>query len=87
MELLADYARNQKKHASQVRIVQIMELLKNYGAHAQRVIPHLEETANYFENDEKGFPKAMSQLKAKIVREAIKEIKASKKRPKLIQIK
>jgi len=84
IELLADYARNQKKHASQVRIVGIMELLKNYGAHAQRVIPDLEKTANYYQNDEKDFPKTLSQLKAKIVREGIEEIKASKKRPKLI---
>ncbi len=86
IELLADYARNQKAHGSQVRIIKVMEMLKNYGAQAQRVIPHLEETADYFQNHEKGFPKKLSQQKAAVVRETIKEIKASKDRPKLIKV-
>jgi hypothetical protein len=86
IELLADYARNQKKHGSQVRIIEVLDMLKKYGAHAQRVIPHLEETANYFDNNEEGFPKKLSQQKAEIVREAIKQIKASKERPSLIKV-
>jgi len=42
----------------------------------------------YFENDEhkKGYPKKNSLLKAEIVRQAVKEIKASKQRPPLIRI-
>lgn len=88
IELLADYARNQKLHGSMVRLGPVMEMLKNYGVHAQRVIPHLEETVHYFENDEhkKGYPQKNSLLKAEIVRKAIKAIKASKERPPLIQI-
>jgi len=71
-----------------VRLSPVMDMLKNYGVHAQRVIPHLEEAVRYFENDEhkKGYPKKNSLLKAEIVRQAIKEIKASKQRPPLIRI-
>ncbi|MGI9244418.1 MAG: DUF6288 domain-containing protein, partial [Verrucomicrobiales bacterium] len=86
IELLADYARNMKKHASEKRINVVMEMLKSYGAHAQRVIPHLEETATYFETSEEGFPKRLSLGKAKVVRETIGEIKASMERAELIQI-
>ena len=86
IELLADYARNMKKHGSQKRIIPVMKMLKQYGAHAQRVIPHLEETAKYFENEEQNFPKHLSKEKAKVVREAIAEIEASMKRPKLVPI-
>jgi hypothetical protein len=86
IELLADYARNQKPHASEKRIGQVMKMLEAYGAHAQRVIPQLEATAKYFENDEPDFPKRLSLDKATVVREAIKQIKASKERPPLIRI-
>ncbi len=88
IDLLADYARNQKLHGSMVRLGPVMDMLKNYGVHAQRVIPHLEETIHYFENDEhkKGYPQKNSLMKAEIVRKAIKAIKVSKQRPKLIQI-
>ena len=84
IELLADYARNQKKHGSQKRIVQVMKMLKAYGSHAKRVIGHLEATAKYFETEEKGFPRSLSRQKAKIVRQTIKEIEISTDEPKLI---
>ena len=64
-----------------------MNLLKSYGAHAQRATPLLEDAIDYFENKEKDFPKRLGKLKAEVVRDAIKEIKASKERPKLISIK
>ena len=83
IELLADYARNQKKHGSQKRVVEVLKLLQGYGAHAQRVIPHLEETADYFENREEGFPKKLSIEKAKFVRAAIDAIRASAGKPEL----
>ena len=38
-ELLADYVRDMKPHASEHRIVKVVEMLEKYGAHAQRVIP------------------------------------------------
>jgi hypothetical protein len=84
IELLADYARNQKKHGSEHRIVKVMEMLKSYGSHAKRVIPQLEATAKYFETAEEGFPRNLSRQKAALVRETIKEINASTDEPKLI---
>lgn len=87
IELLADYARTQKQHGSQKRIVQVMKLLQSYGAHAQRVIPQLEATASYFENQEQDFPKKLSLEKANIVREAIKKIAASEHQPTLKPLK
>ncbi len=83
IELLADYARNQKKHGSQKRIVQVMELLKVYGTHGKRVIAQLEDTASYFENGEQDFPRKLSQDKARIVRETIAAIEASTETPEL----
>ncbi len=87
IELLADYVKDQKPHASEKRIGLILELLKNYGAHAQRAIPKLEVAIDYFENHEPDFPKRLSLGKAKAVRAAIEEIKASNKRPALIKLK
>lgn len=87
IELTADYAKKMKQHASEKRIIKVMELLKSYGAHGQRVIPMLEDAIDYFENKEKNFPKRLGQFKAKTVSDAIKEIKASKERPKLRSIK
>jgi len=86
IELLADYARNQKKHGSQRRIVQVMEMLKPYGSHAKRVIPQLKATAKYFETEEEGFPHKMSLDKARMVRETIKKIEASTDKPDLIHL-
>jgi len=86
IELLADYARNQKKHGSQARIVQVMKMLEAYGAHARRVIPRLEATADYFENEETDFPPKMSRDKARIVRETIKNIEASSYEPQLLYL-
>jgi hypothetical protein len=86
IELLADYVRSQKGHASQVRIHRILELLASYGAHAQRVIPQLEAHIRYFENEETDFPKPLSLQKAQAVRDAITAIKAANDKPELILI-
>ena len=83
IELLADYAGNQKQHGSQKRIVRVMRMLESYGAHAQRVIPQLEATADYFEQDEQDFPKKLSREKASVVRESIRKIAASNEMPPL----
>jgi hypothetical protein len=87
IELLANYARHQKPHASEKRIVRVMELLQTYGAHAKRVIPSLESTARYFEHEEPDFPKRLSLGKAQCVRDTIAAIKASTAQPELIHIK
>ena len=60
-----------------------MKMLESYGGHAQKVIPELEQTAEYFENEEEDFPKKLSLNKARIVRETIAKIQASKDKPKL----
>jgi hypothetical protein len=86
IELLVDYARNQKGHASEIRIVKVMEMLKSYGSHGKRVIPQLEAAAKYFENGEKDFPRHLSLGKAKLVRETIEVIEASTDEPELIPL-
>jgi hypothetical protein len=83
IELIADYVRLQKQHGSQKHIVALLEMLKRYGAHAQRAIPRLEKAIHYFENEETDFPKAMSLQKAQYVREAISEIRAMSDKPEL----
>lgn len=86
IELLADYARTQKKHGSQKRIIEVMDLLKTYGTHAKRVIPELQQTAYYFENEETDFPRKLSVEKANVVRQAINEIASCEDEPLLIQL-
>jgi hypothetical protein len=86
IELLVDYARNQKGHGSEKRIVKVMELLKMYGAHANRVVPQLEAAAKYFQDGEPNFPRHLSLGKAELVRKTIGEIKASTDEPELIPL-
>ena len=66
-----------------IAMLRVMELLRAYGTHGNRVIPQLKGVANYFENEEKDFPRRLSREKAKIVRETIKAIEASTEMPKL----
>ncbi len=84
MPLIADYSWKQKPHGSEKRINRIMDLLKPYGAHAKSVIPKLERAVQYFENEEKDFPRRLSLEKARAVKKAIKEIEASTDKPELI---
>ncbi|MDG2124765.1 MAG: DUF6288 domain-containing protein [Verrucomicrobiales bacterium] len=86
IELLAKYARKQKKHGSEKRIVTVMKMLESYGTHASRVIPHLEATAKYFTSDETGFPRRLSLDKAKVVRDTIETIEASTDTPELREL-
>lgn len=87
IELLLDYAQNQKAHGSEKRIIKVMEMLQSYGAHAKRVIPQLEAAAIHFDKGELNYPRHLSQGKAKLVRETIREIEASTEQPNLISIK
>ena len=63
IKLLADYALDMKPHASEHRIIKVMEMLEKYGAHAQRVIPQLEEHAQFFDEGQPDFPLTLSQGK------------------------
>lgn len=87
IELLADYVRDMKPHASEHRIVKVVEMLEKYGAHAQQVIPTLEEHAAFFDAGQPNFPLRLSKDKAKIVRESIARIAATDERPPLISLK
>ena len=79
----ADYVVNQNPWASEKRIKEILPILLQYGAHAQRVLPKLREAVEYFEQREPDFPKRLSLEKAAAVREAIAKIEASTERPEL----
>lgn len=86
IELLADYLRLMKPHGSQDQVPRHLDMLKRYGAHAQRAIPRLEKAIHYFENEEQDFPRKLSLQKAEAVREAIKEISAMTEKPELKEL-
>lgn len=81
------YTRDQNPWDSQKRTPKLMEILLSYGTHAKSVIPELTQIANYFEKDEKNFPKHLMIMKAKCVRETIRAIEASTESPELTGIK
>jgi hypothetical protein len=81
------YTRAQNPWASEKRTPQLMKILLGYGAHAKSAIPELKRIADYFENDERDFPRKLSLEKAKVVRETIRAIEYSDEHPELIRIK
>ncbi len=87
MQAGADYLRTQNPWASEHRTPKILEVFDAYGAEAQRVVPHLRETAAIFDNGEPNFPKRLSEQKAKAVREAIQKIEAAQDRPGMKRLK
>lgn len=80
------YTRDQNPWASEKRTPELMKILLSYGIHAKSVIPELTKIANYFEKDEKDFPKELMLRKAKCVRETIIAIEASTDTPELINL-
>jgi hypothetical protein len=80
---LREYTRDQNPWASEHRTPELMKILLSYGTHAKSVIPELTKIANYFEKDEKDFPKELMLMKAKCVRETIVAIEASTDTPEL----
>jgi hypothetical protein len=80
------YTRDQNPWASEHRTPELMKILLSYGTHAKSVIPELTQIANYFEKDEKDFPKELMLLKAKCVRETIVAIEASTDTPELSRL-
>lgn len=87
MYALVRYTRDQNPWASELRTPQLMKILLSYGTHAKAVIPELTQIANYFEKEEKDFPRHLMIQKAKTVRESITAIEAAKDTPKLIRIR
>ncbi len=87
MQAAASYLRSQNPWASEHRTPEILEVLDHYGAEAQSVIPHLQETAALFEKGEQNFPRQLSRQKAAAVREAIKKTESANDRPELRPLK
>lgn len=85
IELLALYSRDMRQWASEKRLLKVLDMLKQYGAHAQRVIPQLSKTARYFD-EEPDFPESLRIVKAEAVRATIKELRSMKEKPKLRKI-
>ena len=81
-----NYTRDQNPWDSQDRTPKLMEILLSYGANTKSVIPDLTRIADYFEKDEKDFPRHLMIMKAKCVRETIRAIHASTDKPELIGI-
>lgn len=86
MTACVNYTRNQNPWGSQERTPALMKILLAYGANAKAVIPELTKIADYFEKDEKNFPKHLMIMKAECVRKTIGEIEASTDTPELIGI-
>lgn len=80
------YTREQNPWASEHRTPELMKILLTYGTHAKTVIPELTKIANYFEKDEKDFPKKLMLMKAESVRKTIAAIEASTDTPELIHL-
>ncbi|MBX3744846.1 MAG: HEAT repeat domain-containing protein [Verrucomicrobiae bacterium] len=80
------YTRDQNPWASEHRTPELMEILLSYGTHARSVIPELTRIGNYFEKDEKDFPKELMLRKARSVRETIAAIEASTDTPELVHL-
>ena len=81
------YTRDQNPWASQERTPKLMKILLSYGAHAKTAIPELTKIGDYFDKDEKDFPRPLMTMKAKCVRETIAAIEASTEAPELIHLK
>jgi hypothetical protein len=81
-----DYTRDQNPWASEERTPELMKILLSYGTHAKPVVPQLAKIADYFENEEKDFPRELKLRKAQCVRQTIQAIEASTETPELIHL-
>ncbi|MEZ5964409.1 MAG: DUF6288 domain-containing protein [Planctomycetota bacterium] len=81
------YLRHMKQHGSEKRVPEVLRILSEYGAHAQPMVPELLRIADYFEREERDFPKKLSRAKAKAVRDAARAIGEAQARPPLIRIR
>ena len=87
IQACADYIRNQNPWNSEDRTPQILKILDTYGAHAERVVPHLRETAAIFNQGEIDFPEELSKQKARAIRRAIAKIEVAQDRPDMQRLK
>ena len=87
MRACVQYARDQNPWSSQNRTPELMKILLTYGAHAKAVLPELRQLGDYFERDEKDFPKHLMLVKAQSVRAAVSAIEAATETPELVHLK
>lgn len=87
MSACVQYARDQNPWSSQNRTPELMKILLTYGAHAKAVLPELRQLGDYFERDEKDFPKHLMLVKAQSVRAAVSAIEAATETPELVHLK
>ena len=87
MKACVDYIRTQNKWASEKRTPELLRILHTYGAHAKPFIPELQKIAKTFDQGEEGFPGNLSKDKARMLREAINTIEASRERPELTRLR
>ena len=87
MSACVKYTRDQNPWSSQNRTPELMKILLSYGTHAKAVLPELRQIGDYFERDEKDFPKNLMLLKAGSIREAVSAIEASTETPELGSLK
>jgi hypothetical protein len=83
MAACVKYAREQNPWASQKRTPEIMKILLSYGTHAKQVVPALQKVGDYFEKEERDFPKELMLMKAKSVRDTVAAIEAATETPPL----
>jgi Family of unknown function (DUF6288) len=81
------YTRSQNPWNSQERTPELMKIVLGYGTHAKAFIPELTKIGNYFDKDEKDFPRNLMTIKANSVRETIRAIEAATDTPELISIR
>jgi len=81
-----NYTRDQNPWASEERTPELMKILLSYGTHARSVIPELTRIADYFENEEKDFPRELKLRKAKCVRETIQALEATTETPEILRL-
>jgi hypothetical protein len=87
MNACVTYTRQQNPWASEKRTPELMKILLQYGTHAKALIPDLNKLADYFEHDEKNFPKHLMRQKAQCLRDTIKALETSTDTPKLQSLK
>jgi hypothetical protein len=87
MKACVDYVRSQNPWASEKRTPGLLKILLSYGSRAKPLIPELQQIADTFAKGEVDFPMRLSQQKAEMIREAIREIESSTEAPELIRLK
>jgi hypothetical protein len=86
MAACVKYAREQNPWGSQKRTPEMMKILLSYGAHAKQVVPALQKVGDYFEKEERDFPKELMLMKVKSVRDTIAAIEAATDTPPLTHL-